>query len=114
MERGNAIVEAGKIEACCPATRDSQGKSARWRRIRAFFCVSTAMPWSADHSVPHGTEFVSSCSIWKYRKFLTADELKACARDPGLRAKIAVKSNDRRRPDRYLCRSARFARHRRP
>lgn len=36
-------------------------------------------------------------------------EIKAAARDAGMRAKIAVKSNDQRKLDWYLRRNARYA-----
>ena len=99
MERGNAIIEAGKIEALLP--RDQMIPKENLRvgdRVRAFML-------RIDRSA-RGPQIVLSRTAPEFIIKLfglevpeISDglmELKACARDPGLRAKIAVKSNDPR------------------
>ena len=99
MERGNAIIEAGKIEALLP--RDQMIPKENLRvgdRVRAFML-------RIDRNA-RGPQIVLSRTAPEFIIKLfglevpeIADglmELKACARDPGLRAKIAVKSNDPR------------------
>ncbi len=99
MERGNAIVEAGKIEALLP--RDQMIPKENLRvgdRVRAFML-------RIDRNA-RGPQIILSRTAPEFIIKLfdlevpeIADglmELKACARDPGLRAKIAVKSNDPR------------------
>ena len=99
MERGNAIIEAGKIEALLP--RDQMIPKENLRvgdRVRAFML-------RIDRNA-RGPQIILSRTAPEFIIKLfdlevpeIADglmELKACARDPGLRAKIAVKSNDPR------------------
>lgn len=99
MERGNAIVEAGKIEALLP--RDQMIPKENLRvgdRVRAFLL-------RIDRNA-RGPQIILSRTAPEFviRLFdlevpeISDDlmEIKACARDPGLRAKIAVKSNDPR------------------
>jgi transcription termination/antitermination protein NusA len=99
MERGNAIVEAGKIEALLP--RDQMIPKENLRigdRVKAFLL-------RIDRSA-RGPQIILSRTapefIIKLFDFEVPEiddglmEIKACARDPGLRAKIAVKSNDPR------------------
>lgn len=99
MERGNAIVEAGKIEAMLP--RDQMIPKENLRvgdRVRAYML-------RIDRNA-RGPQIILSRTAPEFivRLFdIEAPEisdglmeLKACARDPGLRTKIAVKSNDPR------------------
>ena len=99
MERGNAIVEAGKIEAILP--RDQMIPKENLRvgdRIRAYLL-------NIDRNA-RGPQIILSRTAPEFViKLFEMEvpeiddglmELKACARDPGLRAKIAVKSNDPR------------------
>jgi N utilization substance protein A len=99
MERGNAIVEAGKIEALLP--RDQMIPKENLRvgdRVKAYLL-------KIDRSV-RGPQIVLSRTAPEFIMRLFElevpeiedglMELKACARDPGMRAKIAVKSNDPR------------------
>ncbi|GHT94983.1 transcription termination/antitermination protein NusA [Betaproteobacteria bacterium] len=99
MERGNAIVEAGKIEALLP--RDQMIPKENLRvgdRVKAYLL-------KIDRTV-RGPQIVLSRTAPEFIMCLFElevpeiedglMELKACARDPGMRAKIAVKSNDAR------------------
>ncbi|HZX33369.1 MAG TPA: transcription termination factor NusA, partial [Rhodocyclaceae bacterium] len=99
MERGNAIVEAGKIEALLP--RDQMIPKENLRvgdRVKAYLL-------RIDRNA-RGPQIILSRTAPEFVIRLfdlevpeISDELmeiKACARDPGLRAKIAVKSNDPR------------------
>jgi transcription termination/antitermination protein NusA len=99
MERGNAIIEAGKIEAMLP--RDQMIPKENLRvgdRVRAYLL-------RIDRGV-RGPQIILSRTAPEFViKLFDLEvpeiedglmELKACARDPGMRAKIAVKSNDPR------------------
>jgi N utilization substance protein A len=99
MERGNAIIESGRVEAVLP--RDQMIPKENLRvgdRVRAFLM-------KIDRSVrgPHlilsrtAPEFLVKLfelEVPEIEEGLL--EIKAAARDPGSRAKIAVKSNDQR------------------
>ena len=99
MERGSAIIEVGRMEAVLP--RDQQIPRENLRvgdRVKAFLL-------RIDRGA-RGTQLVLSRTAPEFlMKLFELEvpeiedgllELKACARDPGLRAKIAVKSNDQR------------------
>lgn len=99
MERGNAIIESGRLEAVLP--RDQMIPKENLRvgdRARALV-------WKIDRSA-RGPQLILSRTAPEFitRLFeLEVPELedglleiKAAARDPGSRAKIAVHSNDRR------------------
>jgi len=99
MERGNAIIESGRLEAVLP--RDQMIPKENLRvgdRARALV-------WKTDRS-SRGPQLVLSRTAPEFitRLFeLEVPELedglleiKAAARDPGSRAKIAVQSKDRR------------------
>ena len=99
MERGNAIVEAGKIEALLP--RDQMIPKENLRigdRIRAYLLRIDRNARGPQIILSRtAPEFV--IKLFEMEVPEISDglmELKACARDPGLRAKIAVKSNDPR------------------
>jgi N utilization substance protein A len=99
MERGNAIVESGRLEALLP--RDQMIPKENLRvgdRVRAFV-------WKIDRA-NRGPQLILSRTA---PEFVTALfelevpeledgllEIRAAARDPGSRAKIAVLSKDRR------------------
>ena len=99
MERGSAIVEAGKIEALLP--RDQMIPKENLRigdRVRAYML-------RIDRNARGPQIILSRTSPEFVIKLFDLEvpeisdglmELKACARDPGMRAKIAVKSNDPR------------------
>jgi N utilization substance protein A len=99
MERGNAIVESGRIEAVLP--RDHMIPKDNLRvgdRVRAYL-------WKVDRTA-RGPQVVLSRIVPEFLvKLFELEvpeledgllEIKGAARDPGLRAKIAVKSNDPR------------------
>ena len=99
MERGNAIVEAGKIEAMLP--RDQMIPKENLRvgdRVKAYLLRIDRNARGPQIILSRtAPEFV--INLFDLEVPEIADglmELKACARDPGLRAKIAVKSNDPR------------------
>jgi N utilization substance protein A len=99
MERGNAIVEAGKIEALLP--RDQMIPKENLRvgdRIRAYLLRidrnARGPQIVLSRTAPEFIIRLFDIEVPEISDGLM--ELKACARDPGLRAKIAVKSNDPR------------------
>jgi transcription termination/antitermination protein NusA len=99
MERGNAIVESGRLEAVLP--RDQMIPKENLRigdRVRAYI-------WKIDRA-SRGPQLVLSRTVPEFlAKLFELEvpeledgllEIKAAARDPGSRAKIAVHSNDPR------------------
>jgi N utilization substance protein A len=99
LERGNAIIESGRIEAVLP--RDQMIPKENLRvgdRVRAYLL-------KVDRSA-RGPQLVLSRVVPEFlTKLFELEvpeieegllEVKAAARDPGVRAKIAVKSNDQR------------------
>jgi N utilization substance protein A len=99
MERGNAIIESGRLEAALP--RDQMIPKENLRvgdRARAYV-------WKVDR-VNRGPQLILSrtapeflVSLFELEVPELEDgliEIKAAARDPGSRAKIAVLSKDRR------------------
>lgn len=99
MERGNAIIEAGKIEALLP--RDQMIPKENLRvgdRVRAFMLRidrnARGPQIVLSRTAPEFVIKLFDLEVPEISDGLM--ELKACARDPGLRAKIAVKSNDPR------------------
>ncbi|MDQ5887875.1 MAG: transcription termination/antitermination protein NusA [Pseudomonadota bacterium] len=99
IERGNVIIECGKLEALLPREQMIPKENLRvGDRVRAFLL-------RIDRG-GRGPQLILSRTA---REFLAKlfeievpeiedglIEIKAAARDPGLRAKIAVKSNDQR------------------
>jgi N utilization substance protein A len=99
MERGNAIVEAGKIEAVLP--RDQMIPKENLRvgdRVRAYLLRidrgARGPQIILSRTAPEFVIKLFELEVPEIEDGLM--ELKACARDPGMRAKIAVKSNDPR------------------
>ena len=99
MDRGNAIIESGRIEAALP--RDQMIPKENLRvgdRARAYL-------WKIDRNA-RGPQLILSRTVPEFLvKLFELEvpeledgllEIKAAARDPGSRAKIAVKSNDPR------------------
>ena len=99
MERGNAIIESGRLEAMLP--RDQMIPKENLRvgdRARAYL-------WKIDRA-SRGPQLLLSRTAPEFLvKLFELEvpeledgllEIKAAARDPGSRAKIAVKSNDPR------------------
>ncbi|MCX7896328.1 MAG: transcription termination factor NusA [Rhodocyclaceae bacterium] len=99
MERGNAIVEIGKIEAVLP--RDQMIPKENLRpgdRVRAWLMkvdrTSRGPQLVLSRTAPQFLIKLFELEVPEIEEGLV--EIKAAARDPGLRAKIAVKSNDPR------------------
>lgn len=99
MERGSAIIEAGKMEALLPRDQMIPRENLRvGDRVKAYLL-------RIDRS-PRGPQLILSRTapefIIKLFELEVPEvddgllEIKAAARDPGVRAKIAVKSNDQR------------------
>ena len=99
MERGNALIESGKIEAELP--RDQMIPKENLRvgdRVRAYL-------YKVDRAAKGPQLKLSRISPEFLMKLFELEvpeieegllEIKAATRDPGSRAKIAVKSNDQR------------------
>ena len=99
MERGSAIIEAGKIEAVLP--RDQMIPKENLRigdRVRAYLLRidrnARGPQIVLSRTAPEFVIKLFDLEVPEISDGLM--EIKACARDPGLRAKIAVKSNDLR------------------
>ena len=99
IERGNAIIECGKLEALLPREHMIPKENLRvGDRVKAFLL-------RIDRG-GRGPQLILSRTAREFLvKLFEAEvpeiedqmiEIKAAARDPGLRAKIAVKSNDPR------------------
>jgi len=99
MERGNGIIESGRVEALLP--RDQMIPKENLRpgdRVRAYL-------WKVDRTARGPQIILSRITPDFLVKLFELEvpeleegllEIKAAARDPGSRAKIAVKSNDAR------------------
>lgn len=99
MERGNAIVEAGRIEALLP--RDQMIPKENLRpgdRVRAWLMKidrqARGPQLILSRTAPEFIMKLFELEVPEIEDGLL--EIRAAARDPGLRAKIAVKSNDAR------------------
>ena len=99
VDREGAIIEAGKVEARLPRDQMIQKENLRvGDRVRAFV--------EKVNREGRGPQLFLSRTSPEFIKHLFANEvpeieqelleIKAAARDPGVRAKIAVHSNDRR------------------
>ena len=99
MERGNAIIESGRLEALLPRDQLIPKENLRiGDRVRAYV-------WKTDRA-SRGPQLILSRTAPEFLiKLFELEvpelddgmlEIKAAARDPGSRAKIAVKSNDPR------------------
>jgi N utilization substance protein A len=99
MERGNAIIESGRIEALLP--RDNMIPKENLRigdRVRAGLInidrASRGPQLILSRTAPEFLMKLFELEVPEIEEGLL--EIKAAARDPGSRAKIAVKSNDQR------------------
>ena len=99
MERGNAIIESGRIEAVLP--RDQMIPKENLRigdRARAFLLkidrAARGPQLILSRISPEFLVKLFELEVPEIEEGLI--EIKAAARDPGARAKIAVKSNDPR------------------
>ncbi len=99
IERGNAIVESGRIEAELP--RDQMIPKENLRvgdRVRAYLYKVDRAARGAQLKLSRiSPEFLAKLFELEVPEIEEGIlEIKAAARDPGSRAKIAVKSNDQR------------------
>ncbi len=99
MERGNAIIEAGRIEALLP--RDQMIPKENLRvgdRVRAYLLRvergGRGPQLILSRTAPEFIIKLFELEVPEIEDGLL--EIKSAARDPGVRAKIAVKSNDQR------------------
>jgi N utilization substance protein A len=99
VERNHAVLEIGKVEAILPREHMIPKENLRaGDRVKAYLLKidrNLRGPQIVlSRVVP---EFIASLFEREVAEIENGQlELKACARDPGLRAKIAVKSNDPR------------------
>lgn len=99
MERGNAIIESGRIEAMLPKDQMIPKENLRiGDRVRAFLLKvdrnNRGPQLILSRTVPDFLIKLFELEVPEIEEGLL--EIKAAARDPGSRAKIAVKSNDQR------------------
>ena len=99
MERGNAIIEAGKIEALLPRDQMSPRENLRvGDRVKACLLridrAARGPQLILSRTAPEFIIKLFELEVPEVDDGLL--EIKAAARDAGVRAKIAVKSNDQR------------------
>jgi N utilization substance protein A len=99
MERGNAIIEIGRLEAVIPRDQMIPRENLRvGDRVRAFLLRidrgARGPQLILSRTAPEFLGKLFELEVPEIEDRLL--EIKACARDPGLRAKIAVQSNDPR------------------
>ena len=99
MERGNAIIEVGRLEAVIP--RDQMVPRENLRvgdRVKAFLLRidrnARGPQLILSRTAPEFLAKLFELEVPEIEEGLL--EIKGCARDPGLRAKIAVHSHDPR------------------
>ncbi len=113
IDRGNVIVEAGRIEGVIPRDQLIPKESLRpGDRVRAYLS-------KVDRTARGPQVILSRISPEFIKRLFELEvpeieegliEMKAAARDPGIRAKVAVKSNDRRIDPQGTCIGMRGAR----
>lgn len=99
MERGNAIIESGKIEAALPRDQMIPKENLRVSdRVRAYLSkvdrTARGPQLILSRIAPEFLMKLFELEVPEIEEGLL--EVKSAARDPGSRAKIAVKSNDQR------------------
>ena len=99
MERGNGIIEVGKVEALLPRDQMIPRENLRvGDRVKAFLQrvdrAARGPQLILSRTAPEFIVKLFSLEVPEVEDGLL--EIKAAARDPGIRAKIAVKSNDQR------------------
>lgn len=99
MERGNAIIESGRIEAILPRDQMIPKENLRVSdRVRAYLSridrTSRGPQLVLSRIAPEFLVKLFELEVPEIEEGLL--EIKVAARDPGSRAKIAVKSNDQR------------------
>src|SRR3954467_11394261 len=98
-ERGNLIVESGRVEALLPRDQLIAKENLRvGDRVRAYIAkidrAARGPQLILSRIAPEFIVKLFELEVPEIEEGLL--EIKAAARDPGLRAKIAVKSNDQR------------------
>jgi len=99
MERGNAIIEVGRLEAVIPRDQMIPRENLRvGDRVKAFLLRidrgARGPQLILSRTAPEFLAKLFELEVPEIEDGLL--EVKACARDPGLRAKIAVQSKDSR------------------
>ncbi|HQT81209.1 MAG: transcription termination/antitermination protein NusA [Ferrovum sp. 37-45-19] len=99
MDRGSAIVESGRIEAILPRDQMIQKENLRiGDRVRGYLMRvdrgGRGPQLILSRIAPEFIVKLFELEVPEIEEGLL--EIKSAARDPGIRAKIAVKSNDRR------------------
>ena len=99
MERGNALIESGKVEAALPRDQMTPKENLRiGDRVRAYLSkvdrTARGPQLVLSRIAPEFLIKLFELEVPEIEEGLL--EVKAAARDPGSRAKIAVKSNDQR------------------
>ncbi|MBU6467855.1 MAG: transcription termination/antitermination protein NusA [Betaproteobacteria bacterium] len=99
MDRGSAIVESGRIEAILPRDQMIQKENLRvGDRVRGYLLRvdrgGRGPQLVLSRVAPEFIVKLFELEVPEIEEGLL--EIKSAARDPGIRAKIAVKSNDRR------------------
>jgi N utilization substance protein A len=99
MERGNAIIESGRIEAILLREQMIPKENLRvGDRVRAYLLkvdrAARGQQLILSRTVPEFLAKLFELEVPEIEEGLL--EIKAAARDPGSRAKIAVQSNDQR------------------
>ena len=99
MERGNAIIEVGRLEAMLPREQMIQKENLRvGDRIKAYLLRidrnARGPQLILSRTAPEFLIKLFELEVPEIEDGLL--EIKACARDPGLRAKIAVQAHDAR------------------
>ena len=106
IERGNAIVESGRIEGIIPRDQLIQKEMLRvGDRVRAYVMkidrTAKGPQLILSRIAPEFLVRLFELEVPEIEEGLI--EIKAAARDPGIRAKIAVKSNDPRLDPQGTC-----------
>src|SRR5438270_9124640 len=106
IERGNVIVESGRIEGMIPRDQLIPKENLRvGARVRAYVTKIDAQARGPrlllSRVVPELVERLFELEVPEIEEGLI--EIRAAARDPGIRAKIAVKSNDPRLDPQGTC-----------
>ncbi|MDE1990775.1 MAG: transcription termination/antitermination protein NusA, partial [Betaproteobacteria bacterium] len=99
VDRGNAIIESGRIEALLPRDQMIQRENLRvGDRVRGYLSRvergGRGPQLILSRVAPEFIIKLFELEVPEIEEGLL--EIKSAARDPGIRAKIAVKSNDRR------------------
>lgn len=99
MERGNAIIEVGRLEAMIPRDQMIPRENLRvGDRVKAFLLRidrgARGPQLILSRTAPEFLGALFELEVPEIEEHLL--EVKTCARDPGLRAKIAVQSHDQR------------------